>query len=88
MSISEKEMKANLFQRTYNLEQEVIQAKELQKELKEEFEYHKEFNTGGLPKDQVKKVMFAAKSKAKQDNLKQKVEDLLEIDALIDELSS
>lgn len=86
MTISEKEMKANLFQRTYNLEQEVIQAKELQKELKEEFEYHKEFNTSGLDKKLVQKIMKAAKAKASQDDLKAKSEELLEINQLIEEL--
>lgn len=86
MTVSEKEMKKNLFQRTYNLEQEVIQAKELQKELKGEFTYDSEFNTNGLNKDVVKKVMQAAVAKAKQNNLKEKAEELIEIDQLIEEL--
>lgn len=86
MSISEKEMKQNLFRRTYNLEQEVVQAKELQKELKGEFTYDKETNVNGLDKKLVAKIMKAAQSKAKQDNLKEKAEQLIEIDALIDEL--
>ena len=50
MTASVQDMKRDLFNRTYNLEQEVVQAKELQKELKGEFEYHKEMNTSGLEK--------------------------------------
>lgn len=86
MTVSEKEMKKNLFQRTYNLEQEVIQAKELQKELKTEFSYDKEFNTNGLDKKVVQKIMKAAIAKAGQNNLKEKAEELIEIDKLIEEL--
>lgn len=86
MTVSEKEMKKNLFQRTYNLEQEVIQAKELQKELKTEFSYDKEFNTNGIDKKVVQKIMKAAIAKAGQNNLKEKAEELIEIDKLIEEL--
>lgn len=83
---SEKQMKQDLFKRTYNLEQEVIQAKELQKELKGEFEFHKELNVNGLDKKLVAKIIKAAKAKASQDDLKAKSEELLEIDSIIDEL--
>lgn len=86
--MSEKQMKQDLFKRTYNLEQEVIQAKELQKELKGEFSFDKEFNTNGLDKKLVAKVMKAAKAKAKQDDLKGKSDVLLEIEALIEELDN
>lgn len=86
MTASVQDMKRDLFSRTYNLEQEVVQAKELQKELKGEFEYHKEMNTSGLEKDIVKKVMKAAVAKAKQDQLEQKANDLLELNELISEL--
>lgn len=86
MTKSVQEMKRDLFNRTYNLEQEVVQAKELQKELKGEFEYHKEMNTSGLEKDVVKKVMKAAVAKAKQDQLEQKANDLLELNEIISEL--
>lgn len=86
MNMSEKEMKQALFTRFYNLEQEVIQAKELQKELKGEFTFDKEFNTNGLHKDVVKKVIKAAQAKAKQNKLKEMAEELLEIDSLIEEL--
>lgn len=86
MTASVQDMKRDLFNRTYNLEQEVVQAKELQKELKGEFEYHKELNTSGLEKEIVKKVMKAAVAKAKQDQLEQKANDLLELNELISEL--
>lgn len=86
MTASVQDMKRDLFNRTYNLEQEVVQAKELQKELKGEFEYHKEMNTSGLEKEIVKKVMKAAVAKAKQDQLEQKANDLLELNELISEL--
>ena len=86
MTTSVQDMKRDLFNRTYNLEQEIVQAKELQKELKGEFEYHKEMNTSGLEKEIVKKVMKAAVAKAKQDQLEQKANDLLELNELISEL--
>lgn len=86
MTTSVQDMKRDLFNRTYNLEQEVVQAKELQKELKGEFEYHKEMNTSGLEKEIVKKVMKAAVAKAKQDQLEQKPNDLLELNEIISEL--
>lgn len=86
MTKSVQEQKVELFKRTYNLEQEVIQAKELQKDLKDEFTYHKELNTSGLNKDIVKKVIRAAKAKASQDDLKTKAAELVEIDEIISEL--
>jgi len=86
MTTSVQDMKRDLFNRTYNLEQEIVQAKELQKELKGEFEYHKEMNTSGLEKEIVKKVMKAAVAKAKQDQLEQKANDLLELNEIISEL--
>ena len=75
-----------LFRRAYNLEQEIVQAQELLKDLKAEFAYDKEFNSDGLPKKDVAKVLKAAKAKAAQNNLKEKAEELLEVDALIEEL--
>ena len=75
MTKSVQEQRKELFTRTYNLEQEVVQAKELQKELKGEYTYHRELNTTGLDKDEVKRVMKAAQAKAKQDNLKEKAEE-------------
>lgn len=79
--------KKELFRRAYNLEQEIVQAQELLKDLKQEFSFDKEFNTQGLPKKEVAKVLRAAKAKAAQNNLKEKAEELLEVDSLIDELS-
>ena len=86
MTKSVQEQRKELFARTYNLEQEIVQAKELQKELKGEFTYHHELNTTGLEKEEVARVMKAAQAKAKQDNLKEKAEELLAVDALIEEL--
>ena len=86
MTKSVQEQKIDLFRRTYNLEQEVIQAKELQKDLKDEFTYHRELNTSGLDKEVVKKVIRAAKAKASQDDLKTKAAELVEIDEIISEL--
>ena len=86
MTKSVQEQKVDLFRRTYNLEQEIIQAKELQKDLKDEFTYHKELNTSRLHKDVVKKVIRAAKAKASQDDLKTKAAELVEIDEIISEL--
>lgn len=77
---------AELFRRAYNLEREVLDAKELQKELKAEFMYDKELNTGGLEKKYTAKVIKAAKAKAKNDNLKQKAADLEELESIIEEL--
>jgi len=77
---------ADLFKRAYNLEREVLDAKELQKELKAEFAYDKDVNVGGLEKKYVAKVIKAAKSHAKQDNLKEKADELLEINEIINEL--
>ena len=75
-----------LFKRAYNLEQESVQAQELLKELKTDFSYDKDVCTDGLPKKDVAKILRAAKAKAAQNNLKEKAEELLEVDALIDEL--
>lgn len=77
----------SLFDRTYQLEQEILTLQEDLKELKGEFVYDKTYNEQGLDKDVVSKIMKAAKSKVKQDNLKEKAAELLEIDTLIDEFS-
>lgn len=84
--MSEQKNVKDLFNRAYNVEQEIIMLKEDLKELKVEFEYHKEDNTSGLEKSVVKDAMRAAKAKAAQDNLKEKAEELLAIDKLIGEL--
>lgn len=72
----------NLFNRAYQLEQELITLKEDLKELRQEFIFHKEFNTSGLDKEVVKRTMKAAKAKASQDNLKDKIEELEEIEEI------
>lgn len=86
MTTSIQEQRKQLFIKTYNLEQEVLTAKELQKELRGEYTYDKEFNINGLLKDDVKKIMKAACAKAKQDDLKGKASELQELDELITEL--
>ena len=77
-----------LFDRTYQLEQEILTLQEDLKELTGEFVYNSDYNPEGLEKDLVKKIMQAAKSKVRQDNLKEKAEKLLEIDSLIDEFDN
>ena len=71
-----------LYDRTYQLEQELLTLKEDLKELKGEFVYHKEYNPCGLEKDVVVKTMKAAKAKAAQDNLKEKIDELQEIEEI------
>jgi len=71
--------KQSLFDRAYQLEQEILTLTEDLKELKGEFVYHKEYNTSGFDKKEVEKIMKAAKAKVKQDDLKAKAEELNEI---------
>lgn len=66
----------SLYSRAYQLAQEAITNKEDVKELVGEFTYHKEFNTEGFDKVEVKNIVKAAQAKAKQDNLAEKVEEL------------
>lgn len=87
MTKSVKEQRKELFTRIFNLECEVINAKELQKEVKEEYCFDKDVNVNGLPKDQVAKLIRAAKEHAKASNLKEKVAELVEIDHIIEEYS-
>lgn len=77
-----------LYNRTYQVEQELITLKEDLKDLRESFSVHKEFNPGGLDKDYVKKVMKAAKAQAAQDNLRGKMEELNEIAEIQDKYSA
>jgi len=70
----------------YNIAKAIVQAQELLKELNPDFSYDKDVCTDGLPKKDVAKILRAAKAKAAQNNLKEKAEELLEVDALIDEL--
>lgn len=76
-----------LFQRYYNLEREVLDAKEFQKELKTEYR-QSEDNPKGLDKDEVNKIIKAVVSHAKNDNLKEKMGELQEIDSLVEMYSS
>ena len=71
--------KQNLFDRAYQLEQEILTLTEDLKELKGEFVYHKEYCPNGFDKKEVEKIMKAGKAKAKQDDLKAKAEELNEI---------
>lgn len=87
MSKTVTEQRKELFQRTFNLECEVLEAQELQKEAKAEYTYHEEMNPFGLSKEDVSKIIKSAKAHAKQNNLKEKAEELLELDALVTELS-
>lgn len=72
----------DLYNRAYQLAQELITLKEDLAELKNEFVYHKEFNKGGLDKGVVGVTIKAAKAKASQDNLKEKIEELEEIEEI------
>lgn len=77
----------DLFKRSYNLESEINMLSEDLKELKSEFTYDADTNPSGLSKDEVKKIMRAAKAKVKMDNLREKADELNEI-AQIQEMYS
>lgn len=79
--------KQALFDRTYQLEQEILTLQEDIKELKSEFTYEKEYNIDGFPKADVADIMKAAKAKAKNDNLEEKIEDLKSIQNVISQYS-
>ena len=72
----------DLYRRAYQLSQELITLKEDLVELKGEFTYHKEYCKGGLDKGVVATTIKAAKAKAAQDNLKEKIEELQEIEEI------
>lgn len=73
-----------LFSRAFNLETEVLDAQELLKELKADATYSED-NPKGLQKDDVANILRAAKAHAKQNDLKEKIEELQAIDTLIEE---
>jgi len=77
----------DLFTRAFNLETEIVSAQELLKELKSEFTYHAEDNPEGLDKEIVTKTMKASKARAKEVALKEKADELLEINRIVEELS-
>lgn len=78
--------KKELFERAFNLETEVLEAQELLKELKAEATCSED-NPKGLHKDDVANILRAAKAHAKQNDLKEKIEELQAIDTLIEEFS-
>lgn len=77
----------DLFAKAYSLENEILTAQELLKELKSDYTYHEEFNPKGMSKDDVASTLKAARAFAKANDLKEKSDELLAIDALIQELS-
>lgn len=77
----------NLFDRSYQLEQEILVLQEDLKELRGEFVYHKEYNIDGFDKEEVAKIQKAAKAKAKSDDLKAKADELNEIQQIQDTYS-
>lgn len=79
--------KQELYNRAYQLEQEILTLQEDLKELKSEFTYEKEYNSEGYPKGEVSDIMKAARAKVKQDNLKEKAEELLKLNDMIEEYS-
>ena len=76
-----------LFDRALNVEREILALQQDLKELKSEFTYHQDHNTQGLDKEEVGKVMKAAKAAAKEDDLDAKIEELTYINTFIGENS-
>lgn len=77
----------DLYARAYQLSQELITLKEDLSELKNEFTFHKEFCKGGLDKSVVALTIKAAKARAQQDNLNDKISELEEIQGIIENYS-
>jgi regulator of replication initiation timing len=76
-----------LFDRAITVEREILALQEDLKELKSEFTYHQDHNTQGLDKEEVGKVLKAAKAAAKQDDIEAKIEELTYINTFIGENS-
>ena len=76
-----------LFDRAINVERDILALQEDLKQLKGEFTYHQDHNTQGLDKEEVVKVMKAAKAAAKQDDIEAKIEELTFINTVIGENS-
>lgn len=76
--------KQALYDRAYQLEQEILVLQEDLKELKGEFVYHKEYNTDGFDKEEVSDIMKAAKAKVKSDDLKGKAEEFTKLQEIQD----
>lgn len=68
--------KQNLFNRAYQLNQEILVLKEDLAELKSEFSYHGDYCPDGFDKKEVTDIIKAAAAKAKADDLAEKVEKL------------
>ena len=76
--------KQSLYNRAYQLEQEILTLQEDLKELKGEYTYEKEYNTDGYPKADVADIMKAAKAKVKQDDLKAKADEFSKLQEIQD----
>ena len=76
--------KQALFDRTYQLEQEILVLQEDLKELKGEYTYEKEYNVEVYPKADVADIMKAAKAKVKQDDLKAKADEFSKLQEIQD----
>lgn len=76
--------KQALFDRTYQLEQEILVLQEDLKQLKGEYTYEKEYNVDGYPKADVADIMKAAKAKVKQDDLKAKADEFSKLQEIQD----
>lgn len=76
--------KQELYNRTYQLEQEILTLQEDLKELKGEYTYEKEYNTDGYPKADVADIMKAAKAKVKQDDLMAKADEFNKLQEIQD----
>lgn len=69
----------DLYNRAINIEREILLLQEDLKEVRSEFTYHKDENTNGLDKEEVVKIMKAARASAKEDDLAGKAAELSEI---------
>lgn len=80
--------KQELYNRTYQLEQEILTLQEDLKELKGEFVFHKEYNTDGYDKEEVGDIMKAAKAKVKSDDLQAKAAEFTKLQEIQDTYSN
>lgn len=73
-----------LYNRAYQLAQEVITLQADLKELAGEFTYDKEYNVEGFDKAEVKDLIKAATAKAKDDDLQAKAAEFTKLQELQD----